>query len=54
MLSATDTNRKLKHRFSDFEGADRIDSGNVITTNGLLHEELVALMADPSREPTRD
>jgi histidinol-phosphatase len=41
-------------RFSDFEGADRIDSGNVVTTNGLLHEELVALMADPSRVPTRD
>jgi histidinol-phosphatase len=41
-------------RFSDFDGADRIDSGNVITTNGLLHEELVTLMADPSRVPTRD
>jgi histidinol-phosphatase len=41
-------------RFSDFEGADRIDSGNVITTNGLLHEELVELMANPSRGATRD
>jgi fructose-1,6-bisphosphatase/inositol monophosphatase family enzyme len=41
-------------RFSDFDGADRIDSGNVITTNGLLHEELVTLMADPSRVATRD
>jgi histidinol-phosphatase len=41
-------------RFSDFDGLDRIDSGNVITTNGLLHEELVTLMADPSRVATRD
>jgi hypothetical protein len=24
----------------------RIDSGNVITTNGLLHDELVRLMGD--------
>jgi histidinol-phosphatase len=41
-------------RFSDFDGADRIDSGNVITTNGLLHDELVSLMADPSEAATRD
>jgi histidinol-phosphatase len=41
-------------RFSDFEGADRIDSGNVMTTNSLLHDELVALMAEPSRGATRD
>ena len=33
-------------RFSDFDGAMRIDSGNVITTNGLLHDELVMLMGD--------
>ena len=33
-------------RFSDFDGAMRIDSGTVITTNGLLHDELVALMGD--------
>jgi histidinol-phosphatase len=32
-------------RFSDFAGAGRIDSGNVITSNGLLHDELVALMS---------
>ena len=32
-------------RFSDFDGADRIDSGNVISTNGLLHDELVGLMS---------
>ena len=41
-------------RFSDFNGADRIDSGNVITTNGLLHDELLALMGDRSRDATRD
>jgi histidinol-phosphatase len=34
-------------RFSDFDGAVRIDSGNVISTNGLLHDELVALMSTP-------
>jgi histidinol-phosphatase len=33
-------------RFSDFDGAVRIDSGNVITTNGLLHDEVVNLMRD--------
>ena len=33
-------------RFSDFDGAMRVDSGNVITTNGLLHDELVTLMGD--------
>jgi histidinol-phosphatase len=33
-------------RFSDFDGAMRIDSGTVITTNGLLHDELVALMGE--------
>jgi histidinol-phosphatase len=32
-------------RFSDFDGADRIDSGNVISTNGLLHAEMVGLMS---------
>ncbi len=36
-------------RFSDFDGEVRIDSGNVITTNGLLHAELVALMSAPDR-----
>jgi len=35
-------------RFSDFDGAVRIDTGTVITTNGLLHDELVALMGDRS------
>lgn len=32
--------------FSDFEGASRIDSGNAISTNRALHEELVGLMSD--------
>ena len=36
-------------RFSDFDGADRIDSGNVISTNGLLHDEMVRLMRAPDR-----
>ncbi len=35
--------------FSDFEGADRIDSGNVISTNGLLHAEMVGLMSASGR-----
>jgi len=35
-------------RFSDFDGAARIDTGTVITTNGLLHDELVALMGERS------
>jgi histidinol-phosphatase len=34
-------------RFSDFDGAARIDTGTVISTNGLLHDELVALMSEP-------
>ena len=40
-------------RFSDFDGADRIDSGTVITTNGLLHDDVVALMAEPKPAATR-
>lgn len=34
-------------RFSDFDGEVRIDGGTVITTNGLLHDELVRLMGEP-------
>ncbi len=41
-------------RVSDFDGAVSIDSGNVITTNGLLHDELVALMSDPPEVAIRD
>lgn len=31
-------------RFSDFSGERRIDSGGAITSNGLLHDQLVAAM----------
>jgi histidinol-phosphatase len=41
-------------RFSDFDGADRIESGNVITTNGLLHDDVVALMTEQEPGATRD
>jgi histidinol-phosphatase len=41
-------------RFSDFDGVNRIDSGNVITTNGILHDEMVSLMAAGSQAATRD
>jgi histidinol-phosphatase len=36
-------------RFSDFDGAVRIDTGTVISTNGILHDELVALMREPGK-----
>jgi histidinol-phosphatase len=36
-------------RFSDFDGEPRIDSGTVITTNGVLHGDLVALMSAPDQ-----
>ena len=32
-------------RFSDFQGRRRIDSGNVLTTNSLLHDEVTAMLA---------
>jgi histidinol-phosphatase len=31
-------------RLTDMEGRPRIDSGNVVTTNGLLHEEVLAAL----------
>jgi histidinol-phosphatase len=34
-------------RFSDFDGIDRIDAGNVISSNGLLHADMVGLMSAP-------
>jgi histidinol-phosphatase len=34
-------------RFSDFDGADRIDSGTAISTNSVLHDAVVALMREP-------
>jgi histidinol-phosphatase len=36
-------------RFSDFDGEVRIDTGTVISTNGVLHDELVALMSEPGK-----
>jgi histidinol-phosphatase len=35
-------------RFSDFGGAPRIDSGSAVTSNGLLHDELLAAVSGPS------
>ncbi len=32
-------------RFSDFGGSSRIDSGTAVTSNGLLHDELLAAVA---------
>ena len=34
-------------RFSDFAGEHRIDSGTAVTSNGLLHEELLAALSTP-------
>jgi histidinol-phosphatase len=32
-------------RFSDFAGEPRIDAGTAVTSNGLLHDELVASLS---------
>ena len=37
--------REAGGAFSDFSGADRCDGGNVVTTNGLLHDQVLALLA---------
>ena len=34
-------------RFSDFAGQARTDSGTAVTSNGLLHDELLAALATP-------
>jgi histidinol-phosphatase len=31
-------------RFTDLEGIPRVDGGDAVTTNGLLHEEVLAIM----------
>lgn len=31
-------------RFTDFDGADRIDCGHAAATNGLVHEAVLALL----------
>jgi histidinol-phosphatase len=36
-------------RFSDFGGSSRIDSGTAVTSNGLLHEELLTAVARSAR-----
>jgi len=33
-------------RFSDFSGKSRIDTGSAVTSNGLVHDELLAAMAE--------
>jgi histidinol-phosphatase len=32
-------------RFSDLSGVDRADGGNVLCSNGLLHDEVLARLA---------
>jgi len=34
-------------RFTDLSGVDHADGGNVVTTNGLLHERVLAALATP-------
>jgi histidinol-phosphatase len=35
-------------RFSDLHGATRIDGGSAVSTNALLHDEVIALLSAPS------
>ena len=35
-------------RFSDLAGRSRIDSRNAVVTNGLLHDEVLAVAATPN------
>jgi len=37
-------------RFSDFSGAPRADGGNGVASNGLIHDEALAVLADPDPE----
>ena len=32
-------------RFSDFSGSDRLDTGTAVSSNGLLHAEVLAVAA---------
>ena len=32
-------------RFSDWQGRDRIDSGDGVASNGLVHDDVLALIA---------
>jgi histidinol-phosphatase len=36
-------------RFTDFSGESRIDTGSAVTSNGLVHDELLAAMAEQTR-----
>ncbi len=38
--------REAGGTFSDFSGADRCDGGNVVTSNGVLHEQVLAFLGD--------
>ena len=38
-------------RFTDLEGRPRSDGGNAVTTNGLLHDEVLAVLARRDDEP---
>ena len=39
--------------FTDFAGEHRIDGGSAISSNGLLHEELLAAVGELGRRPPR-
>jgi histidinol-phosphatase len=36
-------------RFTDLAGVDRVDGGNAVATNGLLHDQVLAALTPPSR-----
>jgi histidinol-phosphatase len=38
-------------RFSDLEGNPRVDGGDAVTTNGLLHDEVLAIMRGEGESP---
>lgn len=38
-------------RFTDLEGNRRVDGGDAVTTNGLLHEEVLVIMRGDSESP---
>ena len=44
--------REAGGRFTDWDGADRIDAGDGVATNGLLHQEVLSLLA-AGAEPCR-
>jgi len=34
-------------RFSDFSGERRLDGGNAVASNGLVHDEALGVLNDP-------